>query len=62
MFGYRSVAALLLIVVGAVMIFRGVAYSLLGGGPGWKGALLAAFIGSLVIALGVARWRYWRRK
>ncbi len=60
--GYRSVAALLLIVVGAVMIVRGVTYSMLGGGPGWKGAALAVLIGSLVIALGLARWRYWHQK
>lgn len=62
MHGYRKVLSLLLMLVGMAMIVRGVVYSFLRNGPGWKGAAQAVLIGALVIALGFARWRYWRQK
>ncbi|MFN3422956.1 MAG: hypothetical protein ACK40X_14680 [Armatimonadota bacterium] len=56
---WRQVQALLLIIVGALMLVRG-AYYALERNLGWQGFVTAAVIGSLVIALGIARWRFWQ--
>ena len=59
--GYRQTLSFLLMIVGAAMIVRGAWYSL-GKGPGMAGALQSVVLGALVIALGFARWRYWRQR
>lgn len=59
--GYRQTLSLLLIIIGAAMIVRGIWYSF-GKGSGLAGALQATVLGALVIALGFARWRYWRQR
>ncbi len=56
---WRQVQALLLILVGALVLVRG-AYYALKHNLGWQGFVTAAVIGSLVIALGIARWRFWQ--
>ena len=59
--GYRQTLSLLLIIVGAAMMVRGIWYSF-GKGPGLGGVLQAGILGVLVMALGYARWRYWRQR
>jgi len=47
--------------VGAVLLIRGIGYSLehhLGLVP----LIQTAVVGALVFALGLARWRYWRNR
>ncbi|GBC98869.1 hypothetical protein HRbin17_01386 [bacterium HR17] len=56
---WRQLAAFLLILVGALMVARGIHYAL-AQGLGWQAMVTASVMGILVIALGVARWRYWQ--
>ena len=48
-----------LVVIGALVVVRGVYYSV-ANNMGWHAIIMPLVIGSLVIALGIARWRYWQ--
>ncbi len=55
----RKITSGLLMVVGAVVLIRGVGHSIqnhLGVGP----FIQTGVVGVLVFALGLARWRFWR--
>ncbi len=54
---FRKLMAILLMVIGAAMFFRGLQYSV-HQGLGWQGMIQAIIAGVLVFALGFARWRY----
>jgi len=56
---WRKIASVLLIVVGALMFVRG-AHHAVTNDLGWQGLIASSVLSGLVIALGVARWRYWR--
>jgi len=53
----RQGMALLLVFVGGSILVRGVQQSY-AQQLGWQGILASLLIGTLVIALGIARWRY----
>jgi hypothetical protein len=57
----RKAMAMILMVLGAAMLVRGLAFTV-GAGLGWQGIAQALVVGSLVFALGFARWRYWRQR
>jgi len=48
-----------LVVIGALVVMRGVYYAV-ANNMGWHAIIMSLVIGSLVIALGIARWRYWQ--
>ena len=55
----RKITSGLLMVVGAVVLIRGIGYGIqnhLGVGP----FIQTAVVGVLIFALGLARWRFWR--
>lgn len=57
----REFQALALMVLGVVMLARGVGHSFRNGiDP--ASLLMSVFVGALVFALGYARWRYWRQR
>ena len=58
---FRQLMAVLLMIIGALMLARGLGY-LISKGLGWQGIIQAAIIGLLVFALGFARWRYLRQR
>jgi len=58
---WRRIASLLLVFVGAFMLVRG-SYYAVAHGLGWQGIFVSSVIGALVIALGIARWRYWQER
>ena len=49
--------AILLMVMGAAMLARGLGYAVRSG-LGWQGFIQALIVGALVFALGFTRWRY----
>jgi hypothetical protein len=63
MFGgrFRNTTAVLLMILGVIMLARGLEYTLRRG-LGWQGILQATIAGVLVFALGFARWRYLRQR
>ena len=58
---WRQGMALLLIIVGISVMVRGVHHAL-ALSLGWHAIITPLVIGSLVIALGIARWRYWQTR
>ena len=58
---YRKITAGLLMLLGAVMLARGLDYTIRQG-LGWTGVLQASIAGALVFALGFTRWRYLRQR
>ncbi len=58
---FHKITAVLLMVLGAVMLARGLEYTLRRG-LGWQGILQASIAGVLVFALGFTRWRYLRQR
>jgi hypothetical protein len=58
---FREVTAILLVIVGLAMLMRGLEYTVRRG-LGWQGLVQSGVIGVLVVALGIARWRYLRRR
>lgn len=58
---FRQTTALLLMIVGAAMLARGVENALRRG-LGWQAIMISLVLGSLVFALGFARWRYLRQR
>jgi uncharacterized protein (DUF697 family) len=58
---FHKVASVLLMVLGAVMLARGLDYTIQSG-MGWQGIIQASIAGGLVFALGFTRWRYLRQR
>ncbi len=58
---FRNVTSVLLMILGIVMLARGLEYTLRRG-LGWQGILQASIAGALVFALGFTRWRYLRQR
>jgi len=58
---FHKATAVLLMILGAVMLARGLEYTLQRG-LGWQGILQASIAGALVFALGFTRWRYLRQR
>ena len=58
---FRQTMAVLLMIIGAFMLARGIGYSIRNG-LGWQGIIQALIVGFLVFALGLARWRYLRQR
>ena len=58
---FHKVTAVLLMVLGAVMLARGLEYTIRQA-LGWQGILQASMAGVLVFALGFTRWRYLRQR
>jgi hypothetical protein len=57
LYRWRRLAAGLLVLVGGAIVFRGVERGILGD-AGWQGFLVSAVVGGLIMALGIARWRF----
>jgi hypothetical protein len=57
----RRFMALLLMVMGAAMLARGLEYAVRRG-LGWQGIIQALLAGVLVLALGFSRWHYLRQR
>jgi hypothetical protein len=55
----RLAMAGLMVVAGPFVAARGILYSL-EQGLGWWQVVAPAGVGALMVALGAARWRYWR--
>jgi hypothetical protein len=58
---FRILSSLVLMVLGVVIIIRGLQNSLQRG-LGWRGILMSCFLGMLIFALGLARWRFLRQR
>ena len=58
---YRKTLAIILMVLGTIMLVRGLMYSMQKE-LGWQGAIQASVAGALVFALGLVRWRYLRQR
>ena len=58
---WRQLTALLLVTVGISVTVRGV-YHAITHDLGWHAIITPLVIGSSVIALGIARWRYWKTR
>jgi hypothetical protein len=58
---FRQMMSILLMILGAAMLVRGVENSIRRG-LGWQGLMLSLILGILVFALGLARWRYLRQR
>jgi len=58
---FHRVTSVLLMILGAVMLARGLEYTIRKG-LGWQGILQACIAGVLVFALGFTRWRYLRQR
>ena len=58
---YRKITSCLLMLLGAIMLERGLEYTIRQG-LGWTGILQASVAGVLVFALGFTRWRYLRQR
>jgi hypothetical protein len=57
MMQFRKIMAVILMVLGAAMLARGVVFAL-SSGLGLQGMIQALVVGALVFALGFTRWRY----
>jgi hypothetical protein len=53
--------AVLLVLTGLVILAR-CGYQWLAAGTGWQALAPPAGVGFLIVALGVARWRFWRAR
>jgi hypothetical protein len=58
---FRKIVAIILMVLGAIMLARGLMFALRSA-LGWQGIAQAVIVGSLVFALGFTRWRYLRQR
>jgi hypothetical protein len=58
---FRKIMSMILMALGIVMLARGLIYTARSE-VGWQGLIQAAVVGSLVFALGFARWRYLRQR
>ncbi len=58
---FRKIMAILLMVLGAAMLLRGLQFTVRKG-LGWQGTIQALIVGALVFALGFTRWRYLRQR
>jgi len=58
---FRSFLSIAIMVLGAVMLVRGLDYTIRRG-LGWQGIAQAVIVGALVFALGFSRWRYLRQR
>jgi membrane protein YdbS with pleckstrin-like domain len=58
---FRQFTAMSLVVIGALVVVRGVYYAV-AHNMGWHAIITPLVIGSLVIALVIARWRYWQTR
>ncbi len=58
---FRVFMAILLMIMGAAMLARGLEYAVRRG-LGWQGIIQAFVAGGLVFALGFTRWRYLRQR
>jgi membrane protein YdbS with pleckstrin-like domain len=58
---FRQFTAMSLVVIGALVVVRGVYYAVTHN-MGWHAIIMSLVIGSLVISLGIARWRYWQTR
>jgi membrane protein YdbS with pleckstrin-like domain len=58
---FRQFTAMSLVVIGALVVVRGVYYAVTHN-MGWHAIIMPLVIGSLVIALGITRWRYWQTR
>ncbi len=58
---FRKIIAIILMILGVVMLARGFIFSMRSA-LGWQGIAQAVIVGSLVFALGFARWRYLRQR
>lgn len=58
---FRKAMAAVFMVLGPVMIARGV-QNALERDLGWQGVAPSLVVGALVFALGFARWRFWRQR
>jgi hypothetical protein len=58
---FRKIVAIILMILGVVMLSRGLIFSMKSA-LGWQGVAQAVIVGSLVFALGFARWRYLRQR
>ena len=61
MMQFRKITAIILMVLGGVMLARGLLFAIKSG-LGWQGIVQALIVGTLVFALGFARWRYLRQR
>jgi hypothetical protein len=57
----RQALSCILMVLGIVMLIRGIENSM-HRGLGWQGTLMSSVLGLLVFALGLTRWRYLSRR
>ena len=57
----RQLMAVLLVLIGGSIVGRGIHYAATHD-LGWRATITPLVIGSLIIALGVARWRYWKTR
>jgi len=57
MIQFRKIMAIVLMILGGVMLARGLVFTIRSG-LGWQGIVQAMVVGALVFALGFARWRY----
>ncbi|MFA0734634.1 MAG: hypothetical protein OGMRLDGQ_001134 [Candidatus Fervidibacter sp.] len=57
----RQLMAVLLVLIGGSVVGRGIHYAATHD-LGWHAIITPLVIGSLVIALGIARWRYWQTR
>lgn len=58
---WRQLTALLLVIIGISVTVRGIYHAIIRD-LGWHAIITPLVIGSLIIALGVARWRYWKTR
>ncbi len=58
---FRQIISVTLMVLGIVMLARGVENALQRG-LGWQGIMISSVLGILVFALGFFRWRYLRQR
>ena len=58
---FRKIIAIILMLLGVIMLTRGLVFSFKSA-LGWQGIAQAVVVGSLVFALGFARWRFWSQR
>ncbi len=57
----RKMMAVILMILGGAMLIRGILFTIKAG-LGWQGIVPSLVVGTLVCALGFARWRYLRQR
>ncbi len=58
---FRQIISLILMILGILMLIRGIQDSM-HRGLGWQGAMMSSVLGLLVFVLGFTRWRYLTRR